>query len=268
MPIVEIDDVDDPRLDVYRQLNQTNLTAMSGRFIAESRLLVERLLASSYQVESILAAEQFRAELLATVPPDTTIYLLRKELISAVIGFHFHRGMLACGLREPNPTLDQLLANRTVMDSESGRTIIVCPQIVDPTNLAGVIRNACAFGVDGLILGPQCADPFSRRVVRVSMGTVLQLPIRIADDLIPELDMLYHTFACTRVATVLDDRATPLRSAERPRHLALLFGSEGHGLPQDIIEHCDELVTLPMKRGTDSLNLATSTGIFLYHYSQ
>ena len=267
MPIVEISDIQDARLDVYRDLNRTNLTVASGRFIAESRLLVERLLASSFRTESILAGEQFRAELLERVPADVTLYLLPREQISDVIGFQFHRGMLACGLRNANPTLGQLLGTRPQEDSTVPLTVVVCPNIVDPTNLAGVIRNACAFGADALLLGPQCADPYSRRVVRVSMGTALQLPIRVSSDLAEDLTALRHEFGCQRVATVLDESAIHLPDAKRPARLALLFGSEGHGLDAATLAHCDQRITLPMHRGTDSLNLATSTGIFLYHYT-
>lgn len=263
MPIVEITDPADPRLDVYRQLNRANLTRTSGRFIAESRLLVERLLASRHKVESILAADRFRDELIGWVPATVPIYLLPQPWISEVIGFEFHRGMLACGYRPLNPTLEQLL--EPVGDSPA--IVVVCPHLVDPTNLAGVIRNCCALGAAALILGPHCADAFSRRVVRVSMGTVLELPLRIADDIAVELTSLHAKFGFERAATVLDADAIPLSLARCPRRLALLFGSEGHGLEPATIRQCDWCVTLPMQRQTDSLNLATSTGVFMYHFT-
>src|SRR5690606_22128798 len=130
MPIIEITDRADPRLDVYRQLNRANLTRTSGRFIAESRVLVERLLASRHGVESILAADRLCVELLGSVAASVPNYLLPQPWISEVIGFQFHRGMLACGYRALNPTLEQLLG--PVGDLPA--IVVVCPHLVDPTN--------------------------------------------------------------------------------------------------------------------------------------
>lgn len=270
MITVDIDQLDDPRLDPYRQLHQTNLTRHSGRFIAESPLLVQRLLASALHVESILVGRRYLPQIEPWLrPSDTptdfsqttpTILVVPDDAISQIVGFQFHRGVLACGLRPPNPDLQAFIEPGDSM-------LVVCPQIVDPTNLASVIRNASALGASGLLLGPSTADPYSRRVARVSMGTLFTLPLRIADNLSDDLEQLARTHGFTRVATVLDPRAVPLTSATRPRRLALLFGSEGHGLDALTLQHCDERVTLAMHRQTDSLNVGTSTGIFLYHYA-
>ncbi len=271
MITVDIDPLDDPRLDPYRQLHQTNLTRHSGRFIAESPLLVQRLLASPLQAESILTARRFLPQVAEWIEAsrrgepsrrqDPTVYLVPDDAISQIVGFQFHRGVLACGLRPINPPLEQLFS------SEAPSLLVVCPQIVDPTNLASVIRNASALGASGLLLGPSTADPYSRRVARVSMGTLFTLPLRIAPNLNQDLENLKTVHGFTRVATVLDPHAQPLPSATRPARLALLFGSEGHGLDSETLDHCDEQVTLDMHRQTDSLNVGTSTGIFLYHYA-
>jgi tRNA G18 (ribose-2'-O)-methylase SpoU len=200
----------------------------------------------------------------ATLP----VYVVPHQWLREIIGFDFHRGVLACGLRPDNPELTELVA-RTAAESPTGveRLLVVCPHILDPTNLAGVVRNCTAFGANGLLLGPHCADAYSRRVVRVSMGTVFQLPVRTAGDLTADLIWLgqqrYH-----RVASVLDAAATVLTDARRTSRLALLFGSEGHGLERESIALCDEMVTLPMRLNTDSLNVATASGVFLYHYTQ
>jgi tRNA G18 (ribose-2'-O)-methylase SpoU len=262
MSFVQISDPDDPRLLVYRDLNHANLTRHSGRFIAEGRLLVHRLLGSCVATESILCSERCRRELDFLAASSLPVYLVPQALISQITGFNFHRGMLACGLRPANAELS------VVAGSAPGeRLIVVCPQIVDPSNLAGVVRNCAAFGVDGLLLGPHCADVYSRRVVRVSMGTVFTLTIRVSDDLATELHALNDRYGCQRVAAVLNAGAVPLPEARRPARLALLFGSEGHGLDPCWVAMCDQQVTLPMKHNTDSLNLATSTGVFLYHFT-
>jgi tRNA G18 (ribose-2'-O)-methylase SpoU len=269
MPYVAIDDLHDDRVAIYRELPRRNLTRTSGRFIAESRLLVERLLASSLVTESILCSERYRDELQHLADSAIPIYVVPHGLLSEIIGFHFHRGMLACGLRPSNPTLTQIAGRPHNVDfSEDKRLLVVCPQILDPTNLAGVIRNCSAFGVDGLLLGPHCADPFSRRVVRVSMGTVFQLRVRTANDLSADLRSLHDEHFYHRVATVLDHFATPLPSAHRPPRLSLMFGSEARGLDDEWIKLSDEQITLTMELGTDSLNVATATGVFLYHFTQ
>lgn len=262
MRLVDIENLEDPRLDAYRQLSQTNLTRHSGRFIAESPLLVERLLASSLTTESILTARRFLPQVTKWPVGDLPIYVVPDKAISDIVGFHFHRGVLACGLRPANPTLQDLVSS---LDRQG--MLVICPQIVDPTNLASVVRNTSALGGDGIVLGAHGADPFSRRVARVSMGTLFQIPIRVASDICEDLRELANLHHYVRVATVLDTNATPLPNATRPQRMALLFGSEGHGLDEQTLELCDERVTLDMHRDTDSLNVGTSTGIFLYHYT-
>lgn len=257
-----IDDLVDPRLAVYRQLHRSNLTRGSGQFIAEGKWLVQRLAASDYRLESIVCGAGHLRDLPADLPPEVPVYVLRDRDVSQLIGFDFHRGMLACGRRRDNPSLAHLLA-----PAQPTRTVVVCPQVADPTNLGGIIRNGAAFGIDGLLLGPGSADPFSRRVVRVSMGSVLQLPVRESPDLELDLRCLRDVWGFELVGTVLDPAAEPLPTALRGPRLALLFGSEGHGLERRWIELCHHTVTLPMQRNTDSLNLATATGIFLYHFT-
>jgi len=134
----------------------------------------------------------------------------------------------------------------------------------DPTNLGSVIRTAAAFGCTGLVLGSQCADPFSRRVLRVSMGAVLQLPMVESRNLAADLQSL-HQAGFTLAATVIDNAAEPLDTFQRPAKLALLLGSEGHGLTPQWLALCDRRITIPMQLGIDSLNVAAACAVFLYH---
>ena len=262
MPHISIDDLADPRLAVYHELHKSNLTRASGRFIAEGRWLVQRLVASRLSVLSIVCSERHLEQLPAALPADVPVYVLERGLLSRLVGFNFHRGMLACGGRPANVALQTWFSNR-----QPTSLLAVCPQVVDPTNLGGIIRNCCAFGAAGLLLGPGCADPFCRRVVRVSMGSAFQLPIRQSRELVADLQILREQGHYELVAAVLDPTADPLPSAPGGGRLALLFGSEGHGLERRWTDACDRLVTLPMKQNTDSLNLATATGVFLYHFT-
>lgn len=266
MPIVDIHDLLDERLQVYRELNRKNLTQASGRFIAEGRWLVERLLSSDLRVESVVCGDDKIEQLPADLPPGLPVYRLPTKQISELIGFQFHRGMLACGLRPANATLEQIIAPPPESDGDR-LTLVVCPQIVDPTNLGSVIRNCTAFGATGLLLGPNGADPYSRRVVRVSMGNVFRLPVRVAEHFADELQTLHARYHFARFATALGNHDTLMSHVERPARVALLFGSEGHGLDEECLRQAEYRVTLPMQRETDSLNLATSTGVFLYHFT-
>ena len=261
---IRIADLSDSRLEIYRDLPSARVAKRAPYFIAESRLVVRRLIQSDYQIDSILCSEAAHHELddLVSARPETPIFVLPIEQLNELIGFHLHRGMLAAARRPANPTLELLLRRA----GSGAATIVVCPQVTDPTNLAAIIRNCAAFGVNALIVGAKSTDVYSRRVVRVSMGNLFQLPIRISQNLTDDLEQLKHRFGFERVATVLSDGATPLMNAARPQRLVLIFGSEGPGLDEVTIRASDQQVTLPMQAGTDSLNLATSAAVFLYHY--
>ena len=259
MPTTAINDIEDPRLADYQSLKKTNLTRYSKKFIVEGRTLVERLLQSSFQVHSVVSTPAMYAGIKHLIDDETVVFLVDKHLINGLVGFEFHRGALACAARkEATPILS--------LDRDEPSTIVVCPKIVDQTNLGGVIRSCAAFGVAAVVVGGRSADPFSRRVVRVSMGTVFTLPIVQPDDLQHYLSQLKETHRYELIATVLDSDAELLPKSKRATRTALLFGSEGYGLEEEWIAMSHRKVTLPMKLGTDSLNLSTSCGVFLYHF--
>lgn len=262
MPLEPVNSIDDPRLAPYRNLRQQNPVRHAPLFIAEGDKLVERLLQSRYATHSIFAAEHYFEQLLPHVPPAVPVYVAPRPLLEATIGFNFHRGCLAAGVRLPRVSLTDWRRPET-----AAWTIVVCPDVQDPTNLGTLLRNCAAFGVDLVLLGRHGADPFSRRVLRVSMGTVLALEIVESADLAADL-LLLKQQQVELIATVLDGIAEPLPAVKPRERVALLFGSEGHGLSQEWIDRCERRVTLPMQKGTDSLNVAVASGIFLYHFSQ
>jgi tRNA G18 (ribose-2'-O)-methylase SpoU len=261
MPQIPVHSIDDPRLACYRELSQRNLTRQSGLFVAEGDKVVERLIDSRFEVASLLAEASFAERYAPRLSPEVPLYVASRELLEATIGFNFHRGVLACGRREPAAPLDAILANL----NQQRATIIVCPDVQDPTNLGSIIRSAAAFGCTAVVLGSKCADPFSRRVLRVSMGAALHLPIVESRDLAADLTRL----AAARfelIAAVLDSAAQPLATAERSERLALLLGSEGHGLSPEWLALAHRRVTIPMQLGIDSLNVAVAAAVLLYHY--
>jgi len=263
MPVVEIASLDDPRLAPYRELKKSNLTRWSGLFVAEGEKLVRRLLASGYETASVLVGRRYLEEFAALAPAETPVLAIPDEWVESLVGFNFHRGILACGRRRAIPGMEEVLPA-----AGKRATVVVCPDVQDPENLGAILRIAAAFGVDLVLLGLRSADPLSRRVLRVSMGAALGVPIIRSDDLPTELDRLRRDFGFELAATVLDANAEPLEQAPRSRRIAILFGSEGHGLDRSLVERCDRRLTIAMQRGTDSLNVAVAAGIFLYHFSR
>ncbi len=263
MPRIAIESLDDPRVRMYRHLKASNLLRDGRLFIAEGTKLVERLLASDFQTESVLIAERREAEWGPKVPPDVPLYVVPQEVGEQLTGFNFHVGVLACGIRQPDRLLDDTLPRDT-----SRLTVVVCPNCDNPENLGAIIRIGSAFGIDALLLGRGCCDPFSRRVLRVSMGSALRLPIIESPDLERDVRRLREEWKLELIATVLDDTATPLSAATRSPRAGLLFGNEADGLDDHWLSLCDRRLTIPMRLGTDSLNVAIAAGIFLHHFTQ
>lgn len=261
MPFEPIADPHDSRLAVYRDLPNANPTRRSGVFVAEGWLLVERLVKSRYGIASILLDERFVESLGPQLPNDVPIYVVPTAWVSEIVGFKFHRGVLACGQRCAEPTLAETLPRET-----RRLTAVIAVDVNDPENMGCILRNSAAFGVDLVIANRRCADPFSRRVLRTSMGTVFHLPLIQPIDTEPLISELRAEWQFELAATVLADDAEPLHSAPRGDRLALVFGNEGHGLGANVIQSCDRRVTIPMQRGTDSLNVGVASGIFLYHF--
>jgi tRNA G18 (ribose-2'-O)-methylase SpoU len=262
MPLIRVNSLDDPRLEPYRHLKDTNRTRWEGLFVAEGEKLVRRLLASEFPVESVLLSERFEAQLGSLVPPDVSTWVLPDELVEPLVGFNFHRGILACGRRRPNLTLEELAP------LDRRLTLAICSEVQDPENLGAILRISAAFGIDGVLIGQGSADPLSRRVLRVSMGASLRVPFRESPNLAADLMHLRDQLDVQLAATVLDHSAEPVSTATRPERFALLFGSEGHGLASSIVSLCDRRITIPMNRRADSLNVAVAAGIFLHRFCQ
>lgn len=259
MPHVRIDSVADERVAAYRDLPNAKLA--SGLFIAEGRLLVERLVASSFRTHSILCDER-RASLLPKPLPDVPVFVTSAEAIEEIVGFEFHRGVLACGHRSVSPALsDACSALRSVA------TVLACVDVQDPTNLGGILRSCAAFGVDAVLLSKGCADPLARRVLRVSMGGAFNMPIVECEDVARDLATLRSDFGFDLVATVVDT-GDPLETSVRAPRTALLIGSEAQGLPHVLVEQADRQVTIPMSLNTDSLNASVAAGVLLYHFTR
>ena len=258
---VEVAQADDPRLGDYRDLRDVTLRkhveAEHGLFLAEGEKVVRRAVEAGYTPRSFLMAPRWLdglADVLATT--DAPCFVLSEQLAEEVTGFHVHRGALASLERRPLPSLDDVLTG--------ARSVLVLEEIVDHTNVGAVLRSGAALGFDAVLLAPRCADPLYRRAVKVAMGAVFSLPwTRLPDwyDALPRL----ASYGFTTVALTLADDAVDLEDAVRGvDKIALVLGSEGHGISPRWQETADRRAIIPMHRGIDSLNVAAASAVACY----
>ncbi len=256
---IRIDDLDDPRLAPYRALKATNLTRGRTEFIVEGRRLVERLLASRHPTLSILALERELPRMAALLDGKEGVasYMAEPELVSRLVGFPFHQGVLGHGRRARDPGLGEILGR-------PGRLgLVVCPRLSNPENLGAIARTADVFGLDAIVVGPSCPDPFSRRVLRVSMGAVLNLPVVEPEDLTAVALELHETGRVELWGAVARADALAFDREPAPERFALIMGEEDRGLEPAWLELCQRLVTIPMRAGASSLNVAVAAGVLI-----
>jgi tRNA G18 (ribose-2'-O)-methylase SpoU len=259
--LVPLHDPADPRLADYRDLRDVelrkHLEAEHGLFLAEGEKVVRRAVEAGFAPRSFLMAERWLdglADVLATT--DAPCYVVTEKLAEQVTGFHVHRGALASLERLPLPSLDEVL--------DGARSVLVLEDIVDHTNVGAIFRSGAALGFDAVLLAPRCADPLYRRSVKVAMGAVLNTPwTRLPDwyDALPTLS----SYGFTTVALTLADEATPIEEAVAGLDkVALVLGSEGHGLSRHWQQSADRRAIIPMREGIDSLNVAAATAVACY----
>ena len=264
--IIEITDLNMLELDVYARLTEAQLRARMeaerGVFIAESLKVIELALNAGCTPLSLLMERRHLqgqgASLMARCP-DIPVYTADRDVLASLTGYALTRGIL-CAMQRPSPrTAESLLAD--------ARRVAVLEGIVDSTNMGAIFRSAAALGMDAVLLTPTCCDPLCRRAVRVSMGTIFQVPwARIGDcpEDWPQAGMeLLHKNGFATAAMALDDRAISIDDVRlrQEEKLAVLLGTEGDGLSHQTIAHCDYTVMIPMEHGVDSLNVAAASAV-------
>ena len=264
--IVEITDLSAPELDVYARLTQAQLRNRlepeKGIFIAESPKVIARALDAGYTPLSLLMERKQitgpAADIL-TRCGDAPVYTADRETLASLTGFELTRGVLCAMHRPLLPTVEEVCRN--------ARRVAVLEGIVDSTNIGAIFRGAAALGMDAVLLSPSCCDPLCRRAVRVSMGTVFQVPWATLGDSPadwPEAGMArLHALGFKTAAMALDSRAVSIDDPAlrtEPR-LAIVLGTEGDGLARTTIAHCDYTVMIPMQHGVDSLNVAAAGAV-------
>jgi tRNA G18 (ribose-2'-O)-methylase SpoU len=231
------------------------------RFIVEGAVAVARLLASAYEIESIVCTPSQRARL--QLRPDVPVIELSRAEIAEIAGFDFHRGVLACAKRpalrrELDVHLLELLRERERV------TIVVAEALADPRNLGALVRNVAAFSADLLIADASGADLLSRLAIRASVGNVFHVPTLVSDDLTATITLLSRALTATVIAATPDGAVAPLPAFAFPRKRILLVGNGGAGLSPQLLALADTRVRIPVDPASDSLNVSAATAVLLY----
>ncbi len=260
-----ITDPADPRVREYVGLTDLALRTRSepvlGLYLAESEKVIRRALAAGHRPISYLMAPRWLddlADLVASAEAGgVPVYVGEPEVLEALTGFHLHRGAIAAMRRPALPSLEAVLAG--------ARRVAILEDIVDHTNVGAAFRSAAALGVDAVLVTPRCADPFYRRSIRVSMGTVFQVPWTRLDPWPGGLKALQDNGFVVAALTLADD-AMPLEdlATQAPERLAVVLGTEGDGLSPAAAEAADLRVRIPMAGGVDSLNVAAAAAVAFY----
>ena len=267
MQWLTLDSLDDPVLRDYTGLTDVALRTIrepaEGLYIAESLKVLTRALSAGHRPRSILTTEQWVTQLrelegeFTDLLSDTPVYVGSAAILEQLTGFHVHRGTLASMNRPALPSVSSVVAG--------ARRIVVLENIVDHTNVGAVFRSVAGLGADAVIVSPSCADPLYRRSVRVSMGTVLQVPWTRAPSFTVWRESLrdagFHV-----AAFALEEGAQTLQELAAKNHdrLAIVLGTEGDGLTREALASADSVVAIPMSHGVDSLNVAAASAVALW----
>lgn len=263
-PVIPIDDPDDPRIAAYRHIREADLVGRRGQFIAEGEVVLRLLLSQSRHapISALIAEKRIErlGPVLSAAPPEVPIYAAGQAVMDAIVGFPIHRGILALARRALEPEPEALLASLA-----PGALALALFGIANHDNMGGLFRNAAAFGVDAVLLDAESCDPLYRKAIRVSVGGALVTPfarMNAQTDPIALFKRLgFEALALTPRGT------TPLSALRRQGRTVLMLGAEGPGLPDDLIDRARG-VSIPIRAGFDSLNVATTSGIALFHLSQ
>ena len=262
MRLESIDSLDDPRLAFYTNLTDVSLRRLSepssGLYLAESPKVIERALAAGHRPVSVITLEKWLPRLEPLLRGhDVPVFVGDESQLEKLTGFLLHRGSIAAMQRPPLAAVADIVRN--------ARRIVILENIIDHTNVGAIFRSVAGLGADAVLITPECADPLYRRSVRVSMGTVLQVPwTRIASWPAGLRELQDAGFVVASLALTDDAVSLAELAAENLERLAVVFGTEGHGLTPATIAASDRVVRIPMSHGVDSLNVAAAAAVTLY----
>ena len=259
--ILPITDFSAPELDVYARLSEAQLLNREypekGMFIAESPKVIQRALDAGYRPVSFLVEDRHletQAKELIERCGDIPVYTAPFDVLTQLTGFMLTRGMLCTMRRPPLPSVAEVCT--------TARRVAVLENVMNPTNIGAIFRSAAALNMDAVLLTPACSDPLYRRAIRVSMGTVFQVPWTFLDETEAPMEPLKRLGFKTAAMALSDDSVSirdPRLAAEEK--LAVVLGTEGDGLAERTIADCDYTVRIPMTHHVDSLNVAAASAV-------
>ena len=259
--IIEITDFSAPELDIYARLTEVQLLNREfpekGLFIAESPIVIQRALNAGYTPVSVLVEKKHiegQAKDILAQCGEIPVYTAEFDVLTQLTGFQLTRGML-CAMRRPKlPTAQEICQN--------ARRIAVLENVMNPTNIGAIFRSAAALNVDAVLLTSACSNPLYRRAIRVSMGTVFQIPWTYLDKDSGYCEQL-QTLGFKTAAMALTDNSVSIKDPTvcGEERLAIILGTEGEGLTDSTIADCDYTVKIPMSHGVDSLNVAAASAV-------
>lgn len=262
MQTIEISDIDDPRIADYRDIRD-RARADPALFVAETALVVERMLALPGVTRSVMLAPRWMDRIAPQAPPGVPVYVAALPLMQQIAGFPIHRGVLGVGSRAAveRQTLDEAVGR-------SPRTLLLCEDITNIDNIGMLFRNAAAFGADAVVLSPRCHDPLYRKSLRVSIGHALTVPFARSTDWSGDLDRLARDRGITLIGAATTGDAVPIDAIEPPDRVGLIVGREHDGLSPATLRRCSVVARVPMAPGVDSLNVAAAAAVCLHRLSR
>ena len=262
--IIEIKDFEAKELDIYARLTENQLinreNPEEGMFIAESPKVIERALDAGYEAVSFLMEKKHvegEGKYILERCEGIPVYVAEFEVLTKLTGFMLTRGMLCAMRRKPQPSVSDICKN--------ARRVAVLEEVMNPTNVGAIVRSAAALNMDAVLFTKGCSNPLYRRAIRVSMGTIFQVPFTFIDDINELKDLGFKT-----VAMALKEDSYSIRDERiiKEEKLAIILGTEGDGLKTSTIDNADYTVMIPMSHGVDSLNVAAASAVAFFQLGQ
>ena len=267
---IPIDSLDDPRVEFFRDVRDRDLRGREKLFMAESELVLRRLLRTPHRLKALfLSPKKLRRleDALEVLQADVPVYVADVDLMTRIAGFNVHRGVLAAGVRphEDELSIDGVLGH---LQGAERLRFVIAEGLTNVDNMGGIFRNAAAYGMDAVVLDPRCCDPLYRKAIRVSMGHTLSVRWAICRNWPGDLLRLKEQWGITLIGAEVTEEGRPLWEMPRDPRVGLLFGSEGHGLSAEALRACDVVCQIPMAGDVPSLNVATTSAVFMYELTR
>lgn len=260
--IQTIESLDHPSLEPYRTMRRPLAHAEQGIFVAEGEKVVRRLLEHPhFEVVSLLIPPRWLetyGHLVRARGEPIDVFVAEKRVLQDLVGFSMYQGILAVGRIPHSTSLEDILSR-----SQHPTLLVAADALANAANMGALVRDCCAFGVDGLIIGETCSTPWLRRSIRSSMGTIFDLPIAETRSLVDDLTTLRQQ-GVNVVAAHPGAEGRTIAQAQMAGDTCVVVGSEGLGISEEVLAVCDERVAIPMSLGVDSLNVVSATAVFLY----